>query len=208
MAWEMLNLIGTVAFAISGAFIAIEEEYDLFGIYILGIVTAFGGGAIRNLLLGIPVSQIWEQGVLFTTAFLVITVVILFPYAVDRGWRRWGQTFDAVGLSAFAIQGALYASQMELGVVALLFAAVLTGCGGGLLRDVLAGRKPLVFRDEIYALWAALAGIVIGFGFDVFTSDIILLALFVLITVLRIYSFLYKWRLPSRNVIRNMTNSP
>lgn len=59
MAWEVLSIIGIVAFAISGAIVAMEEEYDILGVYILGIVTAFGGGAIRNLLIGLPVSALW-----------------------------------------------------------------------------------------------------------------------------------------------------
>ena len=62
MAWEVLSIIGTVAFAISGAIVAMEEEYDILGVYILGIVTAFGGGAIRNLLIGVPVLKGWKHG--------------------------------------------------------------------------------------------------------------------------------------------------
>ena len=60
MAWEVFSIIGTIAFAISGAIVAMEEGYDLFGVYLLGIVTAFGGGAIRNLLIGLPVSTLWS----------------------------------------------------------------------------------------------------------------------------------------------------
>lgn len=69
MTWDVLSIIGTIAFAISGAIVAMEEEYDILGVYILGIVTAFGGGAIRNLLIGVPVSALWEQGVLFQVLF-------------------------------------------------------------------------------------------------------------------------------------------
>ncbi len=65
MAWESLSVIGIIAFAVSGAIVAMEEEYDILGVYILGIVTAFGGGAIRNLLIGVPVSALWEQGAFF-----------------------------------------------------------------------------------------------------------------------------------------------
>ena len=61
MAWEVFTVIGTIAFALSGAIVAMEEEYDLFGVYLLGLVTAFGGGAVRNLLLGLPVSTLWNQ---------------------------------------------------------------------------------------------------------------------------------------------------
>ena len=84
MTWEILSIFGTIAFAISGAIVAMEEEYDILGIYILGIVTAFGGGAIRNLLIGVPVSALWEQGVLFQIALLSITLIFLFPHNLLR----------------------------------------------------------------------------------------------------------------------------
>ena len=68
MAWDVFSMIGTIAFAISGAIIAMEEKYDLFGVYILGVVTAFGGGALRNLLIGVPTAALWDQGLLFQVA--------------------------------------------------------------------------------------------------------------------------------------------
>ncbi len=113
MAWELLSVIGIIAFAVSGAIVAMEEEYDILGVYILGIVTAFGGGAIRNLLIGVPVSALWEQGAFFQIALASVTIVFLFPKLLLRHWSKWGNLSDAIGLSAFAIQGALYAVKME-----------------------------------------------------------------------------------------------
>lgn len=198
MAWEVLSAIGTIAFAISGAIIAMEEEYDIFGVYLLGVVTAFGGGAIRNLLIGVPVSALWEQEMMFQLAFLSITIVFLFPHKLLGHWNRWGNFFDAIGLSAFAIQGALYAVDLNMPIIAVMVAAILTGSGGGMIRDLLAGRKPLVLKAEIYALWAAIAGILINF--DMIRSDFLLYGLFLVITILRILSYTYKWRLPSRKI--------
>ncbi|PFA67770.1 hypothetical protein CN378_09610 [Bacillus sp. AFS015802] len=198
MTWEVLSIIGTIAFAISGAIIAMEEEYDILGVYILGIVTAFGGGAIRNLLIGVPVSALWEQGMLFQIALLSITAVFLFPNNLLKHWRRWGNFFDAIGLSAFAIQGALYASEMNHPISAIIVAAVLTGSGGGIIRDLLAGRKPLVLRSEIYAVWAVLCGAAIGLG--IVHSAFELYSLFVITTAFRVLSYLYKWRLPNRSL--------
>ncbi len=198
MAWDVLNIIGTIAFAVSGAIVAMEEEYDLFGVYLLGIVTAFGGGAIRNLLIGVPVSALWEQDMMFQIALFAITAVFLFPQNLLKHWNRWGNFFDAIGLSAFAIQGALFAVQLGLPISATIVAAVLTGSGGGIVRDVLAKRKPLVLRNEIYAVWAVITGLVIGFGIAV--NDIALYVLFVSTTTLRVISYLYKWRLPFRTL--------
>src|SRR5690606_32202524 len=87
MAWEVLSAIGTIAFAISGAIIAMEEEYDIFGVYLLGVVTAFGGGAVRNLLIGVPVSALWEQEMMFQFALISITLVFLFPHRLLGQWN-------------------------------------------------------------------------------------------------------------------------
>ena len=156
MAWEVFSFIGTLAFAISGAIIAMEEEYDLFGVYILGVVTAFGGGALRNLLIGVPSSALWEQEFLFQVAIASITVIFLFPNNLVIHWERWGMYFDAVGLSAFAIQGAMFAVELELPLSAVIVAAVLTGAGGGIIAgSCLQEGGHLSLRVNIYAVWAA-----------------------------------------------------
>lgn len=201
MAWEVFSIIGTIAFAISGAIVAMEEEYDLFGVYLLGIVTAFGGGAIRNLLIGLPVSTLWEQEMMFQIAIAAITIFFLVPHHLIKHWNRWGNFTDAIGLSAFAIQGAIYAVSLELPISAVIVAAVLTGSGGGIIRDLLARRKPLVLRDEIYAVWAAGAGLIIGL--NVLQNDLFLYGLFIVITSLRVLSYIYKWKLPIRTLNKN-----
>jgi len=198
MTWDVLSIIGTIAFAVSGAIVAMEEEYDIFGVYILGIVTAFGGGAVRNLLIGVPVSALWDQGVFFQIALLSITAVFLFPNNMLKHWQKWGNLTDAIGLSAFAIQGAIYAVNMDRPLSAVIVAAVLTGIGGGMIRDVLAGRKPIVLRAEIYALWAILTGLFIGL--KIATHSWELYTLFILVTVLRVLSYTYDWRLPIRKL--------
>lgn len=198
MTWDVLSMIGTVAFAVSGAIVAMEEEYDILGVYILGIVTAFGGGAIRNLLIGVPVSALWEQGLFFQIALLAITAVFLFPNNMLRHWQRWGNFFDAIGLSAFAIQGALFAVEMGHPISAIIVAAVLTGSGGGIVRDLLAGRKPLILKSEIYALWAILCGAVIGLNMA--KSPFELYTLFILVTALRVFSYTLNWKLPIRRL--------
>lgn len=198
MAWEVFSFIGTVAFAISGAFVALEEDYDIFGVYILGMVTAFGGGALRNVVIGVPVSVLWDQNFLFGVATLSILLIFYFSKSVISHWNRWGTYFDAIGLAAFAIQGAMLAVKMDLSIAAVMVAAVLTGAGGGVIRDVLAGRKPLVFKDDIYAVWAAAAGFIVAIGF--YQNDLALYALLVATATLRILSFLFHWKLPHGKV--------
>lgn len=201
MTWEVLNIIGTLAFAISGALIAMEEDYDIVGVLVLGFTTAYGGSTIRNLLIGIPIESgpIWTQGDLVAAVFFTIIIVFLIP---DRWWIRywnkWGIFFDAIGLASFAIQGATAAVQINAPLSAVLVAATLTGAGGGMIRDVFAGRKPMIFREEIYALWATFGGLMIGLGFV--QGPWATGALFVMIVTLRMCSVHFNWRLPRHSI--------
>lgn len=196
--FDVFSIIGTIAFAMSGAFVAMEEEYDILGVVVLGLVTAFGGGIIRNVLIGVPVTTLWGQGDLIMLAMISVFVAFVLPLGLIQHWKKTEALLDAIGLSAFAIQGALYATQMNHPMSAVIVAAVLTGSGGGMVRDLLAGRKPLVLRDEIYAVWAMIAGVAIGLGVATKTWE--LLTLFVVVIVFRMLSVLYKWRLPRRSL--------
>lgn len=196
--FDIFSIIGTIAFALSGAFVAMEEDYDILGVLVLGLVTAFGGGIVRNVLIGVPVTTLWGQGNLIILAILSILVSFILPLSWIRHWKRTEAFFDAIGLSAFAIQGALYATDMKHPLSAVLVAAVLTGIGGGIIRDLLAGRKPLVLRDEIYAVWAMLAGLAVGLS--VISSTLELTLLFVLVVFFRMLSVHYKWKLPRRSL--------
>lgn len=196
MVWDVLNIIGTIAFAISGAIVAIEEDYDLLGVYILGFATAFGGGITRNLLIDLPLGLVWQQGILFYIAAVAVAIVFVLPnYWLER-WNRWFVFFDAIGLAAFAIQGAMYAKEMNHPIIAVVLAAALTGVGGGVIRDVLARRQPLIFRKDLYAVWAMLGGFIVGMGFA--ESEFVLYSLVALIVLLRMLAYQYGWRLPRR----------
>lgn len=195
MNYEVLNIIGTIAFLASGAVVAMEEKYDIWGIYTLSLVTAFGGGVIRNILIGIPVSSLWDQHMLINLSLITITVLAILPKDWVNIWNKWGHLFDAIGLSAFAIQGALYASELDQPLTAIVVSAVMTGIGGGMIRDMLACRKPLVLRDEIYAVWAMLAGIIVGL--HLVSTTMGWYGLFVMVVILRMLSVFYKWKLPN-----------
>lgn len=196
--FTIFSIIGTIAFAVSGAVVAMEEEYDILGVFVLGLVTAFGGGVIRNLLIGVPATTLWNQGTLLKVALVATAIAFLMPKEWLKTWRRGEALFDAIGLSAFAIQGAIYATEMKHPLSAVLVAAVLTGIGGGIIRDILAGRKPLVLRDEIYAVWAMLAGAAVGLGWVQTTMELMLL--FAFIITMRMLSVTFKWKLPKRSL--------
>lgn len=192
--WSILNLVGTVAFALSGAIVAMEEDFDILGIFILGFVTAFGGGAIRNLLIGLPIHMLWNQGPAFYVALVAMLIIIIFPNAINKRWLQAEVLTDAIGLAAFSVQGALYAIRMQQPLSAVIVAAVLTGAGGGVVRDVLAGRKPGVLRSEVYAGWSVLAGIILYFKLASNSTGYYLLVL--AITCLRMLGYKRQWHLP------------
>lgn len=198
MCLRFFSIIGTIAFAMSGAFVAMEEDYDILGVIVLGMVTAFGGGVIRNILIGVPVTTLWSQGTFIMLALFSIAIAFILPNPWIGHWKKTEMFFDAIGLSAFAIQGGLYAADMNHPISAVIVAAVLTGIGGGIIRDLLAGRKPLVLRDEIYAVWAILAGLMIGL--HIADSTVSLLILFGAVVFFRMLSVHYRWRLPKRTL--------
>ncbi|WP_255294930.1 trimeric intracellular cation channel family protein [Bacillus sp. AFS041924] len=195
--WELFSIIGTISFALSGAVVAMEEDYDLFGVYILGFATAFGGGALRNLLIGYPINYIWSQTTNFTIALVAMTIIFFFPQISNKPFKKLDILFDSIGLSAFAILGANYAMELKLPVSAVIVASVLTGIGGGIVRDLLAKRKPMVLHSEVYAFWAILVGVLVGNKFV--NSNFELLILFVSIVLLRLLSVHYNWSLPKRS---------
>lgn len=197
MVWDVLNVIGTLAFCISGALVAMEVKYDIMGIYILGLITAFGGGAVRNLMIGLPIVEVWQQTTLFVIALLAMTLFILLPKSFVFHMKEWS-VFDAIGLSAFAVQGAMYAQSMDMPLLAVMFSASITGAGGGIIRDVLAQKRPSVFTKEVYLLWAILAGFVIGMEWA--WSDIQLYFVFAAILALRLISHRCNWDLPIRSL--------
>ncbi|WP_156288443.1 trimeric intracellular cation channel family protein [Oceanobacillus salinisoli] len=203
MVWDVLNAIGTMAFAMSGAIIAMEVKYDIIGTYVLGLITAFGGGAIRNLFIGIPIIELWQQTFLFIIAIITITIILLLPNSTVHKLKEWS-IFDAIGLSAFAVQGAMHAHSINLPLIAIMFSAAITGAGGGIIRDVLAQQKPIVFRQQIYLLWAILAGFIIGMGWAAEAYQ--LYSLFIAILLLRITSHRFGWRLPSKSVNKLQEN--
>jgi uncharacterized membrane protein YeiH len=194
MIWDIFSYIGIAAFAISGAMMAIEEEYDLFGVYVLGFITTFGGGVVRNILIGLPASLLWEQKIAIYTALIAITITIITPTLWFNKWKRWLVFFDAIGLSAFSIQGALFAVDQHLPIHAIVVASTLTGIGGGLIRDVLAGKKPLLLKEDVYAVWSMLSGLIIGLHKNLTNMELFFLFIFVII--LRILSVHYQLKLP------------
>lgn len=151
----LLDLLGTFAFAVSGMRLASGKQIDWFGAYIIGLVTATGGGTMRDLLL--DVTPFWMLDVkYFLTTGVALIAILLFKERIFR----WGSTlflFDAIGLGLFTIVGITKSIDAGLPIWVCIVMGTITGTLGGVLRDVLLNQVPLLFRRDIYAL-ACVAG--------------------------------------------------
>ena len=154
----VLFLIGITAEAMTGALAAGRERMDLFGVVIVACVTAIGGGSIRDVLLGhYPLIWVEHPSYLVLVALAAVITVIVAP--IMQHFRVLFLGLDALGLAVFAIIGTRVALEMGHGVVIAVAAAVITGVFGGVMRDLLCDRVPLVFRQELYASIAILAAL-------------------------------------------------
>jgi uncharacterized membrane protein YeiH len=152
-----LGVAGVAVFSISGVLAVGRKELDLFGVLVLGVVTAVGGGTLRDVVLGLPVFWVDEPAYLVVAAVAALGTAALERFVAVP--RRAILLADAAGLTFFAVLGAERAYDTGAGLVVSAVMGLLTGVAGGMLRDVLAGEIPLVLRRELYAT-AALAAAV------------------------------------------------
>lgn len=191
----VIDYLGTFAFAISGIRIARVKEFDLFGAFIVGMVTAVGGGTLRDLMLG--QSPFWMT----QWQYLVVTGVALLSYvffhkAIDRVGRTMF-LFDAIGLGLFTVVGFQKTIDAGFPYWTANLMGMLTGAAGGVLRDVLTRDVPLIFRRDIYALACFAGGEVLTnlilLGVPLYVSQL-LCALTVI--VIRVLAVRFHWQLP------------
>ena len=193
----ILDLFGTMAFAVTGAFKAIEHKADIVGIIILATITGVAGGTIRDVILGkdLPNSLIDPSYVIITVVSAII--IFLLHSKMKKHWNVFLK-FDAIGLGVFTVIGATFAYNMfGMNFLVIVLSGMLTAIGGGILRDVFVSQTPIVFVKELYAsasfLGAAVFYIVILLTNDVYAGTIsgLLLA-----TGLRMVAMKYNWNLP------------
>jgi uncharacterized membrane protein YeiH len=155
---QILDFIGTFAFAISGIRLASAKHFDWFGAYVVGLVTAIGGGTMRDLMLG--VTPVWmESPVYITCTGLALIWVILFgKYLIHL--RNTFFIFDSIGLALFTVVGMGKSLVLGYSYWVGIIMGTLTGAAGGVIRDVLINEIPLIFRKEIYAMACVAGGVV------------------------------------------------
>ncbi len=152
----ILDLIGTFAFAVYGAHVAIKKEFDIFGIFVSAFLTAFGGGTIREFILKNIPFYFYDNNYIFVCiAGCAFSIAV---YKVFNKISRYVLIVDAIGLSTFAFIGAEKADSAGLGVFAVIFLATITAVGGGLLRDIAIREVPQILHRDFYASPAIFLG--------------------------------------------------
>ncbi len=204
-----VEILGTIAFSLSGAIVAIRKKMDILGVIVLGVTTAVGGGIVRDLLLGHTppaafqnsIYVLWAAGTAIATFFLYYESSVAWIDAHKKFFDNFLNFVDALGLGIFAAIGVRtaveggYADNTFLS----LFVGTLTGVGGGTLRDMFAGEVPTIFRKHIYAV-AALLGAVIYYllhlNHEIPESAAIFMSVSVVVS-LRMLAAYYLWNLPT-----------
>ncbi|MGC9120242.1 MAG: trimeric intracellular cation channel family protein [Sulfurihydrogenibium sp.] len=194
----VMNIIGIVAFALTGSLKAIKEGLDLLGITVLGVMTALGGGITRDLLINtVPnaLKSLTDMSVALLGVWLAIVI-----YKVAKGDiknKYYILIPDAIGLSAFTTTGALIAYNADVSFFGIVILATLTGVGGGIISDLLLGKVPSVLRDDFYASCSIIGAVAFYIAITL-TGDLTVSSVVCSLTVLmiRIVAILYDWRLP------------
>ena len=202
----IMEMIGTVAFAASGAMVAVDRAMDIFGVIVLGVTTSVGGGAIRDVILGIVPPAMFQHPVYTLVATITSCVVFLILYLKKdllQGHNR--ETYDkvmlimdSVGLGIFTVVGVNtgiargYMDYMFL----LVFLGTITGVGGGLLRDIMAGVPPYILVKHIYACASIVGAVVCVFLYRHYGTVISMVGASAVVCLIRYLAAHYRWNLP------------
>jgi len=159
----MLDGVGSFVFALSGGLLAVQKRFDLFGVLVLSFVVAVTGGITRDVLIGaVPPASVASWHNLAIAVFGGLLTFYLYP--VVQSLSRSVLFFDAIGLAVFAVTGAQKALQYGINPVMAAVLGMVSGIGGGMMRDLLAGEVPTVLRADLYALAALAAAGIVSFG--------------------------------------------
>jgi uncharacterized membrane protein YeiH len=157
---QIIDFVGTFAFAISGIRLASAKRFDWFGAYVVGAATAIGGGTLRDVILDVPVFWMHDGFYLSCTGFALLWVIVFRKYLINM--HNTFFIFDAIGLALFTIVGIQKTIDCGLPIWVGIVMGTMTGAAGGVIRDVLINEVPLIFREEIYAMACIVGGIIFG----------------------------------------------
>ena len=195
--FQFLDIIGTMAFAMSGALTAMNKKLDPFGVFIIAFVTAVGGGTLRDIMIGrTPVGWILDIKYVYVIIMGFI-LAILFRKKFDR-LRKSLFLFDTIGLGVFTLIGLEKGINIGLHPIICVALGTMTACFGGVIRDILCNEIPVIFRREIYATICILGGIVFFMLRKMnLENDVLYLTTSLVIISVRLLAVKYKWYLPA-----------
>ena len=154
---QILDFVGTFAFAISGIRLASAKRFDWFGAYVVGLVTAIGGGTIRDVLLDVPPAWMQDPFYVICTAFAMLFVILFSKHLIHLNNTFF--IFDTIGLALFTVVGVERSLAANYPFWVAIIMGSMTGAAGGVIRDVFINEIPLIFRKEIYAMACVVGGI-------------------------------------------------
>lgn len=199
----ILEIIGTIAFAASGAMTALKKDMDIFGVAILGLTTAVGGGAVRDIILGVTPPTMFEKPI-YALVAAIVSVIVFVPairhlltknmYLYDHVIR----VMDSLGLAIFTVMGISTAKGVsdEHNLFLLVFVSVITGVGGGLMRDIMAGDMPYIFVKHIYACASIAGAVTCALLWEMLGTVWAMFIGAALVFVIRLLAAHFKWSLP------------
>lgn len=191
----LIEVVGTFAFAISGIRLAAYKQFDLFGAYTVGLVTAIGGGTLRDLLLDIPVFWMQTWSYLAVTGIALVVVILFRRILISMNKTLF--IFDTVGLALFVVIGIQKSIAADYPMWVAIVMGVITGSFGGVVRDILINEEPLFFRKDIYATACIAGGMVYWLSAALGLTDIICQSVCgAVIIIVRMLAIHYNWSLP------------
>ena len=193
---NIIDILGTFAFAVSGVFSAMEKKLDLFGVLIISFVTAIGGGTIRDVLVGnLPVNWLQNDVTIFVIFISALATILFGSYIKHLNTPLF--LFDALGLGLFTIIGFEIGLEKKFSAGICVALGTISACFGGVLRDVLLNKVPLIFHKEIYALACILGGAVYYLLHKTqLNNDVSKVICIILIFAIRILAIRFKLSLP------------
>lgn len=199
----VLEMIGTVAFSISGAMTGIRKGMDILGISILGLTTAVGGGVIRDLVLGITPPKTFQNPV-YAMVAIATALIVCTPWVQNLFSKRQNYYdlimlwMDSVGLGIFTVVGieTAYSVSTDFSLFLMVFVGAVTGVGGGVLRDVMAQDPPYIFVKHFYASASLIGAVVCALLWETLGQSVSIIAGVAVVLVLRLLAAKFRWSLP------------
>jgi len=188
--------MGVASFAFFGSYIGLKKRFDLFGIFVCALLSGLGGGTLREVILGKVPIYLTDYNYLY--AIITGTIVAIFLYRNFHKMQNYFLYIDAIGLSAFAFIGAERAYSFNLSGIAIVFFALITAVGGGIIRDIAIREIPHVFSKDFYATPAIILGVLYAVFRNDMNNTIVSFILILSIFLLRVIAIHYKFKLWSR----------